>query len=87
MISHPGESYHVGGEEIGQYDTDPVTADTDGDGVVDGVEVDRGTDPLATPTPSPTQTTGGAGPTGLTTVLVGAVLFALLWGWVDRLSR
>jgi hypothetical protein len=85
MISHPGESYHVGGEEIGQYDTDPVTADTDG--VVDGVEVDRGTDPLATPSPTPVQTTGGAGPTVLTTVLVGTGLLVFLWECANKLLR
>ena len=31
---------------VSRYQTDPLVADSDGDGLVDGVEVNRGTDPL-----------------------------------------
>ncbi len=33
-------------EEVKRYHTDPHDADTDGDGLVDGYEVQNGTDPL-----------------------------------------
>jgi len=34
------------GEEVEDYETDPLDEDTDGDGASDGYEVDTGTDPL-----------------------------------------
>lgn len=43
-------------DEIHIYGTDPTNPDTDGDGVPDGVEIQLGTDPLATPVSTPTET-------------------------------
>jgi MYXO-CTERM domain-containing protein len=44
--------------------TDPLDADTDGDGVVDGIEVRDGTDPLVDERPEPIDT-AATGDTGL----------------------
>lgn len=44
------------GEEWFTHNTDPLNEDTDGDGFIDGVEVDNGTNPLQKePTKSPTE--------------------------------
>lgn len=48
------------GEEVNIYQTNPRNADSDGDGVRDAVEIDQGTNPLATPTLTPVLTTATA---------------------------
>jgi hypothetical protein len=44
------------GDEVNIYGTDPTKDDTDGDGVKDAEELSQGTDPLATPLATPTDT-------------------------------
>lgn len=49
------------GAEVNLYKTDPRNPDTDGDGIRDAIELDQGSNPLATSTPLATPTATVAG--------------------------